>query len=112
MGLTVVAGASNTGKSGVLLRALQERDARARGFLILPSRPDVDRAREEFASRGVLGVDALTFDGWVHALWTKHGDGRQPLSEAVRGALVDVAIGRTELRALAASAATEGFRDL
>ncbi|MDP2400384.1 MAG: hypothetical protein Q8M66_00250, partial [Actinomycetota bacterium] len=110
MSLTLITGRANTGKTGVVYRPLVDSvRAGETPTLVLPSAPDVRRARAEFADRGLSGIRVTTFKGWVESLWSLHGDGRRIVGPAVRQALVGEVIGGARLELLASSASKPGF---
>ena len=77
MPLHLISGRANAGKSGVAYARL--RDAVAAGsqaILVLPTMPDVIRARREFAKSTPLGLAVSTFPSLVSSLWGEWGDGR------------------------------------
>ncbi|MDP2182251.1 MAG: hypothetical protein Q8K99_06755, partial [Actinomycetota bacterium] len=89
MGLTVVTGRANTGKTGVVYTALE--DAAARGqdaTLLLPSEPDAERARSELAARLPVGVRIAQVDRYLATVWATHGDGRRIVTPAQRAMLL------------------------
>jgi RecB family exonuclease len=110
VGLTLVTGRANSGKTGVVYDAV--RDAAGSGrrpSLLLPTGPDVQRASAELSRARPLGIHVQQLDGWVGEQWSLHGDGRRPVEEAQRAILLHDAIGDTRLRLLARTAATPGF---
>ncbi|TDB38086.1 MAG: PD-(D/E)XK nuclease family protein [Actinobacteria bacterium] len=114
MGLTIVTGAANAGKTGILHAAV--RAAVVQGLdsaLLLPSGPEVLRAEQEFAQEGsALGVTIAQFDRYLSALWGLLGDGRMIAQSTQRVLAVGEALSRVRLRVLARSAARPGFARL
>ena len=77
MSLQLITGSANSGKTGVAYGLLREAVARReQAVLVLPSTPDVGRARSELAVDAPLGLKITTFDGYLADLWTQRGDGR------------------------------------
>lgn len=110
MGLTLVTGRANSGKTGVVYDAVREAaGAGRRPVLLLPTYPDVQRATAELSSTHPLGVSVERLDGWVGELWGLYGDGRRPVEDQQRTLLLREAIADTRLRFLVGSAATPGF---
>jgi ATP-dependent helicase/nuclease subunit B len=110
MPLTLVTGSANTGKTGVVHRAL--RDALAAGLpvvLALPTRPDVRRTEAELGRVGLVGAKLAVLDDWIDELWSLYGDGRSVIGPTSRAALLQRAVQETPLRLLAASAEHPGF---
>lgn len=85
MGLTLVTGRANAGKSGRAVDHVVAAAAAGRpAALVLPSHADALRAREELAGRIAVGVEVTDAGGWIADAWTKRGDGRALLTAAVR----------------------------
>jgi ATP-dependent helicase/nuclease subunit B len=89
MPLHVITGRANAGKTGRAYALFREalRDG-SDPVLLLPGSPDVDRASAELAREFPLGVKAMTFRGFVEAVWLSDGDGRAIVSAAQRRALL------------------------
>ena len=112
MGLTVVTGRGNAGKTGRLYRSVREEAEKGSSpVVLLPSSPDVQRARREFAAEGVRGVRVAVLDRWIVEIWGLWGDGRALVVTGQREALMAEAIVEHELHALADSARHSGFVD-
>jgi len=110
VGLTLVTGRANSGKTGVVYDAVREAaDLHRRPSLLLPTYPDATRATAELSRTHPLGIHVEQLDGWVGELWSLHGDGRAPVEGEQRTWAIREAIGSTRLRALARSATTPGF---
>ncbi len=110
MTLTLVTGRANTGKTGVLHRALREALAEGRpATLLLPTVPDVRRTEAELGRDGLVGARVAVFDDWVDGLWLLHGDGRRPVTPGARTVLLRRALETTELDLLRATAGTPGL---
>lgn len=93
MGLHIVTGYANAGKTGVVYAAL--RDAASRrgtGVLLLPSGPDVARARLELGSDWPLGLKIQSFDAYLNELWRLYGDGRAIVTTVQRSLLLEDAL--------------------
>lgn len=113
MGLTLVTGRANSGKTGVVYDAVRETAGLGRRpLLLLPTYPDVQRATAELALTNPLGVGVERLEGWLGELWSVHGDGRRPVEDEQRALLIRDAIGESRLRLLARTAATPGFARL
>ncbi len=113
MSLTLVTGRANAGKTGPLYAAIEASLERAETpVLLLPTDPDVRRARGEFARLRRPGVLITTLDRWVSTLWELHGDGTRLVEPGVRAALVDRALGESELEVLRASSRYPGLAEL
>lgn len=109
MTLRVIVGKANTGKTGILHRAVEDTVSHGRkGVLVLPSRPDVSRASEEFAGRAPVGAEISTFDDWLEGLWAAHGDGRRLVSATARSAVARLVGARASGR-LSGLAASRGL---
>ncbi len=114
MGLTIVTGAANAGKTGVLHAAI--RDAAARGLdatLLLPSGPEVRRAEQEFSREGsALGLTITQFDRYLSTRWDLLGDGRSIVRPTQRMLALSSVLSQANLQVLARSAARPGFARL
>ena len=75
MPLTLITGRANSGKTERAYRALEE-SAPSPAALLLPTSPDVTRARRDIARRRPLGVGVWQFDRYLAELWSAAGDGR------------------------------------
>ena len=110
MGLTLVTGRANSGKTGAIYDAVREAaGAGHRPSLLLPTHPDVQRATAELSRTHPLGIHVQQLDGWVEEQWSLHGDGRRPIRAAQRVLVLREAIGDTRLRVLTRTATTPGF---
>jgi RecB family exonuclease len=94
MTLRLIVGQATVGKTGrvyeIVRRAVHAGEA---AIVVLPTIPDVARARRELARELPLGVKTLTFHGLVSVLWDQWGDGRLLVSDDQRE-LVFAAIAR------------------
>ncbi len=109
MPLTLVTGPANAEKARVVLDAVHAA-ATGDGLLVVPTREDVVVYRRELAARGlVFGADVRTWSGLARALTRASGVRGRPLGELSRERIAAVAVQRTELRVLRASAGTPGF---
>lgn len=112
MPLTLITGRANAGKSGLLYDPLVAAARRGdEAVLLLPTHPEVVRARAEFSSKAPVGLTVATLESWTQSLWALHGDGRaivDPFTRdaAVRSVLIDAG------PALSASARFTGFARL
>ncbi len=109
--LTLVTGPANAEKARVVLDGY--RAALRRGLepiLVVPTFPDVDRYRTELAAGGVVfGAHVVQF-AWLIEEAAKRGGVRgRPLGSLARERVAAAAVARTQLRALAGSASTQGF---
>ncbi len=110
MGLTLVTGRANTGKTGVVYDVVREAAASGRRpSLLLPTYPDVVRATAELSHGRQLGIHVEQLDRWIEDQWSLWGDGRRLVHPAQRPLVMAGAITATRLSVLARSAATPGF---
>ncbi|PKQ20285.1 MAG: hypothetical protein CVT66_05825 [Actinobacteria bacterium HGW-Actinobacteria-6] len=114
MGLTIVTGGANAGKTGELHEAIREAVLRGEApLLLLPSAPEVDRAEDEFSYSGSsLSVSILQFDRYLDSLWGLHGDGRALVRPTQRLLIINKVLSVADLSVLARSAARPGFARL
>jgi ATP-dependent helicase/DNAse subunit B len=111
MGLTLLAGPANAGKVALLLErylAVVDRNP----VLIVPNRPDVERAERDLVRRAgcLLGGTIGTFDDVFDEL-ALAGTPRRVLKDRQRDLLVRRVVASTPLNGLGASARTPGFAD-
>jgi hypothetical protein len=111
MGLTLLAGPANAGKVALLLErylAVLDHDP----VLIVPNRPDVERAERDLLRRAgcLLGGTIGTFDDLFDEL-ARGGTPRRVLKDRQRDLLVRRVVAATPLNGLSASARTPGFAD-
>lgn len=93
MGLKLVTGRANAGKSGRAVDHVVTAAAAGRpATLVLPSHADALRAREELASKIVVGVEVVDAGRWVADAWARRGDGRALVSTVVRAQMVRSAV--------------------
>ena len=112
MPLSVLAGPANAGKVARLLeRYLGALDSDP--FLIVPNRPDVDRAeRELLRERGALmGGSIGTFDDLFRRIGRSDGDRRRVVTDAQRTLLLRRVVERARPQGLGRSARFTGFAD-
>lgn len=111
MGLRIVTGGANAGKTGALYTAIRKSAEQGKEpVLLLPSAPEAQRAEDEFARKGsAFGVEITQFDLYLERLWTLLGDGRTLVRATQRTLLVSAALAQTTMTALAASASRPGF---
>ncbi|MCW3014665.1 MAG: ATP-dependent nuclease subunit B-like protein [Solirubrobacterales bacterium] len=109
MPLTLVTGPANAEKARVVLDALQaaaERDP----MLVVPTRADALVYRRELAARGlVFGADVQTWSGLARAMARGAGVRGRPIGGLSRERVAALAVQRTSLQVLGASAQTPGF---
>lgn len=109
MPLLLVTGRANAGKTGDAYDAIRTAARAGAPVLILPSDPDVARARRELALEMPLGLRVTTFARHAATTWTTHGDGRQIVTPGQRQLLlsqVEIELGNATpgLAALASQA--------
>src|SRR5437773_10877884 len=112
MGLSLLAGPANAGKVALLLeRYLGALDSDP--VLIVPNRPDVDRAERELLRHAgaLLGGAIGTFDDLFERLARGNGAHRPVVSPAQRALLLRRVVQRARLERLEASARFSGFAD-
>lgn len=110
MGFLLITGSANAGKTGVVhARVLSAAAGGLSATLLLPSRPEVDRAARELAATRSAGVRVTTFDAFLDELWSLLGDGRRIAGSAQRAALLRRAIGATPTPSLPAVVDRPGF---
>ncbi len=110
MPLSLVTGRPNTGKTEILY-ALAAKSARsAVPTILLPSAPDVARARRGLCQeQGLVTIRVEQIDRYLTGLWEVYGDGRHIVTPIQRAALLQTAIGRSGLQEMTDSASTGGF---
>jgi ATP-dependent helicase/nuclease subunit B len=87
--LMLVTGRANAGKTGVIYAELGRALERGRRpVLLLPTRPDVVRARAEIGAGGLVGLEISRFDAYMESLWDLFGDGRRIVMHVERDALL------------------------
>src|SRR5207302_3867681 len=112
MALSLLAGPANAGKVALLLErylgALQSDP-----FLIVPNRPDVDRAERELLGRagGLVGGSIGTFDDLFARLARSNGAHKPVVTDAQRALLLRRVVARTRSGELSRSAKFAGFAD-
>ncbi|MBN2822118.1 MAG: PD-(D/E)XK nuclease family protein [Coriobacteriia bacterium] len=110
MGLHIVTGAANAGKTGVLHDALRAAShSRKTATLLLPSSPDVVRARREMSADCALGLSVGGFDDFLDSLWAQLYDDRAIIGHTQRLLLLQKAVGETKFCHLSKSAQRPGF---
>lgn len=111
MGLTIITGPANAGKTGALLeRLVALAGTEGVPVLVVPQAPDADRARQLLARMSLTGIKVVPIDMWIDELWRSHGDGRRVVSPSQRAALMDEALSRTRFEGMMAeSANSPGF---
>src|SRR4249919_2187674 len=112
MALSVLAGPANAGKVARLLdRYLETIDSDP--FLIVPNRPDVDRAERELlrTSGALMGGDIGTFDDLFRRIGRANGDRRRVVTDAQRTLLLRRVVERARPEGLGRSARFAGFAD-
>jgi len=110
VGITIVTGLANAGKTGLVHERVREAAAAGRNpVLLLPSKPEVDRAVTEFARSSPLGISVLQFDRYLDSLWSLLGDGRTIVGRVQRALLLQHAVAAAPPRTLEGSARHIGF---
>src|ERR671934_2068166 len=112
MGLSLLAGPANAGKVALLLErylGALESDP----FLIVPNRPDVDRAERELLRRtgALVGGSIGTFDDLFTRIAHGNGARRRVVTEAQRTLLLRRVVARARGGGLGRSARFGGFAD-
>ena len=112
MPLSLLAGPANAGKVAMLLDRYLEDLARE-PYLIVPNRPDVDRAERELlrSCGALLGGEIGTFDDLFGRIARGDSRRRPVASDAQRVLVARRAIGAVPLNGLGASARFGGFVD-
>jgi RecB family exonuclease len=96
--LRLVTGPPNSGKTGRVYDLLRSAVANGgRAVLLLPSAPDVARARDEFAATTGVGVRIEQVDRFLESEWAHRGDGRRIVGTFQRGLLLEAALAETPL---------------
>lgn len=113
MSLQLVIGPANAEKARVALDAYRGALAAGREpILVVPTFPDVDVYRRELAGTGaVFGVQVVRFGWLLREIAGRVGLAGRPVGGLARERVAALAVARTPLRALAASARTPGFPD-
>jgi len=103
--MTLIVGRANSGKTGVLYRLLREAESCGDApVLLLPSAPDVKRARAELVlNDGVVRARIEQLDRYLASLWNLYGDGRRLVNNAQRSTLLS-----REVRQLVGRAGEDG----
>jgi len=114
VGLTLITGPANAGKVALLLR--RYLDALPRDpYLIVPNRPDVDRAERDLLrlQPALLAGTIGTFDDLFARIAFDGGDARAVASDAQRALVVRraVSVARAGMNGLSRSARFGGFAD-
>ncbi len=114
LGLTLITGPANAGKVALLLRRYLDALPRE-PFLIVPNRPDVDRAERDLLELrpALLGGTIGTFDDLFERIARDGGASRRVVSDAQRALLVRraVSVARAGMNGFGRSARFGGFAD-
>ncbi|MDQ6775673.1 MAG: hypothetical protein M3071_05495, partial [Actinomycetota bacterium] len=109
MSLTLVLGPANSAKAAEVLGAYRA-SARRGAILVVPTRLDREHYRREVLGEGaLLGGEILTFPGLAREIARRAGYTARTLSPLQRERALRATIGRCELTAIGASAASPGF---
>ncbi len=111
MSLNLIAGPPNSGRTGAILEAFQAAAAQD-PVLVVPTVDDVERFERELTGGGeaVIGASVCTFDRLFGLVARAAGAPTGPaLSATQRRRIAAEAVGRTELKLLAASSRRPGF---
>lgn len=110
MPLSLIIGRPSSGKTRVLYSVAAEAARFSVPTVLLPSAPDVSRARRELAhDLGLVTVRVEQIDRYLAGLWELHGDGRSQVTPIQRRALLRQAVLRGPLPEMTASASTMGL---
>jgi len=110
MSLNLITGRPNSGKTEILYSVAIGVPRDSVPTILLPSAPDVVRARRDLCQgRDLVAVRIEQIDTYLAGLWEIHGDGRQLVTPTQRTALLRMAIASGSLQKLTSSAATRGF---
>jgi ATP-dependent helicase/DNAse subunit B len=112
MGLTLLAGPANAGKVALLLERYLDA-LESDPFLIVPNRPDVDRAERELLGRAgaLVGGSIGTFADLFQRLARSNGAHRPVVTDAQRTLLLRRIVTRAQRGDLGRSARFTGFAD-
>ena len=109
MPLTLITGPANAAKAGAVFDRLRAA-VRDDPLLVVPTAADVEHYQRELAASGIVfGAEVLTFARLVREIARRAGLDLQPLGRVAREQVVRAAIAGVPLKALAPSAATQGF---
>lgn len=90
MGLTIVIGDRNAGKTGILYSRVREAAAAGLSAAVLvPSGPERDRAARELGAWRPTGAVVETLDSFLDGLWETLGDGRRIVTRVERPAFIE-----------------------
>lgn len=110
MPLTLVTGGPSAGKTGILHAEAVRAAHSGVPTILLPTAPDVSRARRELVlQKGLVSLRVEQIDRYLLGLWEIHGDGRTPVTPIQRSAMLRRAIKTSELSELTESVSTRGF---
>jgi ATP-dependent helicase/nuclease subunit B len=114
LGLTLITGPANAGKVALLLRRYLDALPRE-PFLIVPNRPDVDRAERDLLELqpALLGGTIGTFDDLFRQIARESAAPRRVVSDAQRALLIRraVSVARAGMNGFGRSARFGGFAD-
>ncbi len=109
MTLKLITGRAGSGKTEAVGAGIVDAARSGSCALLVPTHPDVVRARRDLAARGVARVRVATIDDHVSQLWGLRGDGRQLVGAPQRRALLSEAAASTDFARIARSATRPGF---
>ncbi len=109
MGLTLITGRANSGKTEHVVDALRRAAlAGSAATVVLPSEPDARRLAKVVSQIAPVGLRAIAYDRWLTESWKAFGDGRRIVGTAARRAMVRELIAEGELRGSGALSESPG----
>ena len=108
MPLTLVLGPANSAKAGEVLGAFGAAAHRG-ALLVVPNASDAEHYSRELAEQGSVLASVLTFSGLIEEIARRAGYAERRLTALQRERVLERAVGRARLRALAQSAEGGGF---
>jgi len=108
--LNLITGRPNSGKTDILYAVAVGVTGDRVPTILLPSAPDVARARRDLCwDRQLVALRVEQIDTYLAGLWEIHGDGRRIVTPTQRTALLRMAIKESRLPETTVSATTRGF---
>ena len=108
MALTLVLGPANSAKAGEVFGAFGAATQRG-AVLVVPNAGDAEHYSRELAQRGSVLASVLTFTGLIEEIARRTGYAERRLTALQRERVVERAVRRARLQALAHSAESGGF---